>query len=255
MRAVGHFRRSQPNLWPRPERLILAGLRKIDQLDLRARFGYRDMTLDKSLKVKRGANRNRSVMTRVERLERLKEADRWKDGDSPLGLPKVRVRKMVIKKKKKKKEEEGAEGAAAPAAGAAAQRRCCQAGREARRPRSSCEGRLQCTPLAEPRRSVCTPAVALHRRCLHRVVAERIVARRGDRVDSLSWSIGFTCGIGGRKLSDPGIEYLIDVRSHCVICTCCVDALGRLVPFVHHGAEVDVPSVVLGNVVLVVIFK
>jgi small basic protein (TIGR04137 family) len=77
------------------------------------------MTLDKSLKVKRGANRNRSVMTRVERLERLKEADRWKDGDSPLGLPKVRVRKMVIKKKKKKKEEEGADGAT-PAAGAAA---------------------------------------------------------------------------------------------------------------------------------------
>jgi small basic protein (TIGR04137 family) len=75
------------------------------------------MTLDKSLKVKRGANRNRSVMTRVERLERLKEADRWKEGDSPLGLPKVRVRKMTIKKKKKKKEEEGAEGAAAPAAG------------------------------------------------------------------------------------------------------------------------------------------
>jgi small basic protein (TIGR04137 family) len=75
------------------------------------------MTLDKSLKVKRGANRNRSVMTRVERLERLKEADRWKEGDSPLGLPKVRVRKMVIKKKKKKKDEEGADGAAAPAAG------------------------------------------------------------------------------------------------------------------------------------------
>ena len=80
------------------------------------------MTLDKSLKVKRGANRNRSVMTRVERLARLKETDRWKEGDSPLGLPKVRVRKMTIKKKKKKKEEEGAaaEGGAAPAAAAAA---------------------------------------------------------------------------------------------------------------------------------------
>ena len=78
------------------------------------------MTLDKSLKVKRGANRNRSVMTRVERLARLKEADRWQEGDSPLGLPKVRVRKMTIKKKKKKKEEEGAEGAAAPAAAAPA---------------------------------------------------------------------------------------------------------------------------------------
>jgi small basic protein (TIGR04137 family) len=79
------------------------------------------MTLDKSLKVKRGANRNRSVMTRVERLERLKEVDRWKEGDSPLGLPKVRVRKMTLKKKKKKKEEEGAaEGGAAPATAAAA---------------------------------------------------------------------------------------------------------------------------------------
>jgi small basic protein (TIGR04137 family) len=76
------------------------------------------MTLDKSLKVKRGANRARSVLTRVERLERLKEADRWKDGDSPLGIPKVRVRKLTLKKKKKKKEEEGADGAAAAPAAA-----------------------------------------------------------------------------------------------------------------------------------------
>jgi small basic protein (TIGR04137 family) len=78
------------------------------------------MTIDKTLRVRRGAARNRSVLTRVERLEKLKEADRWKEGDSPLGLPKVRVRKMVLKKKKKKKEdEEGtAEGAAPAAAGA-----------------------------------------------------------------------------------------------------------------------------------------
>jgi small basic protein (TIGR04137 family) len=79
------------------------------------------MTIDKSLKVKRGATRNRSVLTRVERIARLREADAWKEGDSPLGLPKVRVRKLTMKKKKKKKEEEGAaEGgaAAAPAAGA-----------------------------------------------------------------------------------------------------------------------------------------
>jgi small basic protein (TIGR04137 family) len=75
------------------------------------------MTIDKSLRVKRGATKNRSVLTRVERLQRLKEADRWSDGDSPLGLPKVRVRKMTIKKKKKKKEEE--EGAAAGGAAAA----------------------------------------------------------------------------------------------------------------------------------------
>ena len=78
------------------------------------------MTIDKSLRVKRGATRNRSVLTRVERIARLQEADRWKDGDSPLGLPKVRVRKLTMKKKKKKKEEEGAEGAAAGAAAPAA---------------------------------------------------------------------------------------------------------------------------------------
>jgi small basic protein (TIGR04137 family) len=74
------------------------------------------MTIDKSLKVKRGATRNRSVLTRVERIARLTEADSWKEGDSPLGLPKVRVRKLTMKKKKKKKDEEGAD-AAAPAAG------------------------------------------------------------------------------------------------------------------------------------------
>ena len=78
------------------------------------------MTIDKSLRVRRGATRNRSVMTRVERIARLLEADRWKEGDSPLGLPKVRVRKLTMKKKKKKKEEEGAEGAEGAAAGTAA---------------------------------------------------------------------------------------------------------------------------------------
>ncbi len=47
-------------------------------------------------------------------------ASGWQPGDSPLGLPKVRVFKLSMKKKKKKKEE-GEEGAAAaPAAGAKA---------------------------------------------------------------------------------------------------------------------------------------
>jgi small basic protein (TIGR04137 family) len=79
------------------------------------------MTVDKSLRIKRGATRNRSVLTRPERLQRLIEADRWKEGDSPLGLPKVRVRKLTIKKKKKKKEdEEGAAAGGEAAAGATA---------------------------------------------------------------------------------------------------------------------------------------
>ena len=77
------------------------------------------MTIDKSLRIRRGTTANRSVLTRAERIERLKQTDRFRDGDSPLGLPKVRVQKLVLKKKKKKAEEEG-EAAAAPATGGAA---------------------------------------------------------------------------------------------------------------------------------------
>ena len=83
------------------------------------------MTMDKSLKVRLGLARARSVLTRGERIQRLKTADRWQEGDSPFGLAKVRVYKLAMKKKKKKKEEEeGAEGAAAaiPAADEAAKK-------------------------------------------------------------------------------------------------------------------------------------
>jgi small basic protein (TIGR04137 family) len=73
------------------------------------------VTIDKSLRVRKGMVRSRSVLNRAERLERLKATDRWKEGDSPMGLPKVRVYKMTLKKKKKKKEEEGEGAAAAPA--------------------------------------------------------------------------------------------------------------------------------------------
>jgi small basic protein (TIGR04137 family) len=82
------------------------------------------MTMDKSLRVRKGSSSARGVLSRAERIARLKEQERWQEGRSPLGLPKVRVVKMTMKKKKKAKEE-GAEGAAAgaaaakPAAGAA----------------------------------------------------------------------------------------------------------------------------------------
>jgi small basic protein (TIGR04137 family) len=76
------------------------------------------MTIDKSLKIRAGSTRQRNVLTRAERLARLIETDRWKDGDSIYGLPKVRVQKISMKKKKKVKKEDEAEGtaAAAPAA-------------------------------------------------------------------------------------------------------------------------------------------
>jgi small basic protein (TIGR04137 family) len=78
------------------------------------------MTIDKSLRVKAGAISNRNVLTRAERILKLKETERWHDGDKVLGLPKVRVLKLAMKKKKKAKAEEGAEGAAPAAGGAAA---------------------------------------------------------------------------------------------------------------------------------------
>ncbi len=64
------------------------------------------MTIDKSLKIKSGATKQRNVLTRAERLEKLIETDRWKEGDSILGIPKVRVQKIALKKKKKVKKEE-----------------------------------------------------------------------------------------------------------------------------------------------------
>jgi small basic protein (TIGR04137 family) len=74
------------------------------------------MTIDKSLKVRRGVGGARNVMTRAERLTKLKEQERWKEGDKVLGLPKVRVLKISMKKKKKAKAEEG-DAAATPADG------------------------------------------------------------------------------------------------------------------------------------------
>ena len=67
------------------------------------------MTMDKSLRIKSGGVANRSVLTRAERIERLKKEDRWHEGDSPTGLAKVRVFKLVMKKKKKKAAEDEAE--------------------------------------------------------------------------------------------------------------------------------------------------
>ena len=64
------------------------------------------MTIDKSLKIKAGAVKTRNVMTRAERLTKLMEQDRWKEGDPAYGLPKVRVQKISLKKKKKVKKKD-----------------------------------------------------------------------------------------------------------------------------------------------------
>jgi small basic protein (TIGR04137 family) len=81
------------------------------------------MSIDKSLRRKNSLQRARNVLTRGERIKTLKDEERWQDGRSPYGLPKVKVIKVVVKKVKKAKEEEkpaeGAEGEAAAAAPAA----------------------------------------------------------------------------------------------------------------------------------------
>lgn len=66
------------------------------------------MSLDKSLKSKNLLQRHRNVLTRAERIEILKETDRWTEDSSPLGLPKIVHRKAAVGKKDKteKKTEE-----------------------------------------------------------------------------------------------------------------------------------------------------
>ena len=81
------------------------------------------MSIDKSLRRKNQLVRARNVLTRAERIKTLQDEERWQEGRSPFGLPKVRVLKIKAKPKAKKEEKaeavEGAEGAA-PAAAAAA---------------------------------------------------------------------------------------------------------------------------------------
>jgi len=65
------------------------------------------MTIDRSLKVKRGGISTRSVLKRGERLAQLKAQGKFnEETDSPIHLPKTKVVKISMKKKKKVKEEE-----------------------------------------------------------------------------------------------------------------------------------------------------
>jgi len=75
------------------------------------------MSIDKSLRRGNALARARSVLTRGERIKVLQDEERWVEGRSPFGLPKVRVLK-IGKKAKKPKEEKTEEAAAAPEAAA-----------------------------------------------------------------------------------------------------------------------------------------
>jgi small basic protein (TIGR04137 family) len=68
------------------------------------------VTIDKSLKRKGRLARTRNVLQRHERIAKMKEDDKWLDGKSPFGLPKLRIVKLVIGKKKKKAVNSSASG-------------------------------------------------------------------------------------------------------------------------------------------------
>ncbi|MCB9865312.1 MAG: small basic protein [Phycisphaerales bacterium] len=60
------------------------------------------MSLDKSLKTAANLSRHRNVLKRHERIEVLKEEERFADGRKPVGLPKVAHRKVTVGGKDKK---------------------------------------------------------------------------------------------------------------------------------------------------------
>ena len=81
------------------------------------------MSTHKSLVSKSKLKRHRNVLTRSERLETLADDERWAEGQSVFGLPKVKHMKTIRVTKQKKTDEDeaalatGETAVAAPAAG------------------------------------------------------------------------------------------------------------------------------------------
>ncbi len=70
------------------------------------------MSIDPSLKVKGALSRHRNVLTRAERIAKLKDEEQWSEGDSLLGLQKVGHRKSHAGRKDKEAPAKEAEVAA-----------------------------------------------------------------------------------------------------------------------------------------------
>lgn len=71
------------------------------------------MSTDPSLKIKGALSRHRNVLTRAERIEVLKEEQRWTEEDGVLGLPKVAHRKSHAGRKSAEEEAAQEEAVAA----------------------------------------------------------------------------------------------------------------------------------------------
>ncbi len=73
------------------------------------------MSIDRSLKITGALKRHRNVLTRAERLESLKEEEKWSEDDSLFGLPKVAHRKSHAGRKEATPSTEEAAGDTATA--------------------------------------------------------------------------------------------------------------------------------------------
>lgn len=62
------------------------------------------MSMDRSLKIRGALRRHRNVLNRAERVEQLKDEERWSEGNSVFGLPKVAHRKSHAGRKAAKEE-------------------------------------------------------------------------------------------------------------------------------------------------------
>lgn len=76
------------------------------------------MSQHPSLRVDSVGSKHRNVLTRLERIKKMQEENKWNDRASVLGLPKFKS--MKVKVKKSKGPEEAGDAAAAPGAAAGA---------------------------------------------------------------------------------------------------------------------------------------
>ena len=106
------------------------------------------MTMDRTLKPHGGLLRARSVLTRAERIAKLMEEGKFApEEDSPLGLPKVRVRQSKVGTKTKKAAEEvapvGPEAEGAEAAEAAPEAKATTEGKGAAKGKGGDAGKAE----------------------------------------------------------------------------------------------------------------
>jgi small basic protein (TIGR04137 family) len=66
------------------------------------------MSIDTSLRGKSALVRHKNVLTKAERIARLKELERWESVNRVLGMPKVSNRKIKAVAKKKKGDDAAA---------------------------------------------------------------------------------------------------------------------------------------------------